>query len=95
MAGFDKELRLFHQSMGLVVRVDVGRRFMARKQILRKLASGVAIAPDVGVEEAGSEFPSDSVGLVWRFYVIPWPMDTGWERVPIGPQGGKRVATGP
>lgn len=36
-----------------------------------------------------------NLGLVWRFYVIPWPMDTAWERVPIGPQEGKRLASEP
>ena len=35
-----------------------------------------------------------NLGLVWRFYVIPWPMDTDWERVPIVPVGGKSVANG-
>src|ERR1051325_619927 len=24
-----------------------------------------------------------NLGLVWRFYVIPWAMDTDWERVPL------------
>jgi hypothetical protein len=36
-----------------------------------------------------------NLGLVWRFYVIPWPMDTEWERVPLGTEGGKSVATQP
>lgn len=34
-------------------------------------------------------------GLIFRFYLIPWPNDTGWERVAIGSPGGKRVATEP
>ena len=34
-------------------------------------------------------------GLVFRFYLIPWPNDTGWERVPLGPQGGKSVGPKP
>jgi hypothetical protein len=48
--------------------------------------------------QAGEEYylkAKSSLGLVWRFYVIPWPMDTDWERIPIGPVGGKGVATGP
>ena len=36
-----------------------------------------------------------NLGLVWRFYVIPWPMDTDWERVPILPVGEKSVVSGP
>ena len=36
-----------------------------------------------------------NLGLIWRFYVIPWPMDTDWERVAIPPLGGKSAATGP
>lgn len=34
-------------------------------------------------------------GLVFRFYLIPWPNDTGWERVPVALPGGKKVATDP
>lgn len=34
-------------------------------------------------------------GLVFRFYLIPWPNDTGWERVPLGPPGRKTVAPKP
>lgn len=34
-------------------------------------------------------------GLVFRFYLIPWPNDTGWERVSIGHPGGKRVGQKP
>jgi|SRR6267143_901149 len=36
-----------------------------------------------------------NLGLVWRFYLIPWPMDTDWERVAITPPGGKGIATQP
>ncbi len=28
------------------------------------------------------------IGLVWRFYLIPWTLDTDWIRVPITPSGG-------
>src|SRR5262245_60690149 len=51
-----------------------------------------------GAFQPGEEYylkAKSSLGLVWRFYVIPWPMDTDWVRIPIGPQGGKSVATGP
>ncbi|OLD63698.1 MAG: hypothetical protein AUI47_08425 [Acidobacteria bacterium 13_1_40CM_2_68_5] len=36
-----------------------------------------------------------NLGLVWRFYLIPWPMDTDWERVELTRPGGKSVATQP
>ncbi|MFQ5877512.1 MAG: DUF4390 domain-containing protein [Acidobacteriota bacterium] len=35
------------------------------------------------------------LGLVWRFYLIPWPLDTAWVRVPIGPDGGTPGVQGP
>jgi len=28
------------------------------------------------------------IGLMWRFYLIPWPLDTPWVRVPLTPPGG-------
>jgi len=28
------------------------------------------------------------IGLVWRFYLIPWPFDTEWARVPVLPKDG-------
>jgi hypothetical protein len=58
---------------------------------------GVALLKSEALQP-GEEYylkAKSSLGLVWRFYLIPWPMDTGWERVPIGPQGGKSVATAP
>jgi hypothetical protein len=51
-----------------------------------------------GVLKPGEEYylkAKSSLGLVWRFYVIPWPMDTDWERVPLGAQGAKSLATRP
>ena len=30
------------------------------------------------------------LGLMWRFYLIPWPLDTPWVRVPLVPPGGAR-----
>jgi uncharacterized protein DUF4390 len=51
----------------------------------------VTLNPD---EEYYLKAKSD-LGLIWRFYVIPWPMDTDWERVPIPPLGGKSAETGP
>ena len=48
--------------------------------------------------EPGEEYylkAKSNLGLVWRFYVIPWPMDTDWVRIPLQPEGGKSVATSP
>ena len=48
--------------------------------------------------QTGEEYylkAKSNLGLVWRFYLIPWPMDTGWERVEITAPGGKSVATEP
>jgi len=36
-----------------------------------------------------------NLGLLWRFYLIPWPRDTDWERVDLALTGGKGVATQP
>jgi hypothetical protein len=30
------------------------------------------------------------LGLVWRFYMIPWPSTTGWVRVPLPPEEKER-----
>ncbi len=35
------------------------------------------------------------IGLVWRFYLIPWPLDTAWVRVPIPAPEGESHATQP
>jgi uncharacterized protein DUF4390 len=50
-----------------------------------------ALKPD---EEYYLKAKSD-LGIVWRFFLIPWPMDTDWKRVPIGPEGAKSLATQP
>ncbi len=36
-----------------------------------------------------------NLGLLWRFYLIPWPMDTEWARVDVASSGGKGVGTQP
>jgi hypothetical protein len=36
-----------------------------------------------------------NLGLMWRFYLIPWPRDTGWARVPIDLPAEKTGATEP
>jgi len=58
---------------------------------------GVPLIKSV-VLKPGEEYylkAKSNLGLVWRFYVIPWPMDTNWERVPLLPLGEKSAATGP
>lgn len=30
------------------------------------------------------------LGLVWRFYLIPWPASTGWERAPVALESERR-----
>lgn len=34
-------------------------------------------------------------GLVWRFYLIPWQLDTDWLKVPLQASGGDALATRP
>ncbi len=35
------------------------------------------------------------IGFTWRFYLIPWPIDTEWVRIPIGVTEGKVVDAAP
>ena len=35
------------------------------------------------------------LGLVWRFYLIPWPANTGWERTPVTTGGEARDPASP
>jgi hypothetical protein len=58
---------------------------------------------DVPVLETGALAPGrehylkakSNLGLMWRFYLIPWPRNTGWARVPIAFPQEKAVATEP
>jgi hypothetical protein len=36
-----------------------------------------------------------SFGLIWRFYLIPWALDTGWVRMPLQGSEGDALATRP
>jgi uncharacterized protein DUF4390 len=69
----------------------VMRRFMTSLKSVPLLKSEVL--------KPGEEYylkAKSSLGLIWRFYLIPWSMDTEWKRVPIGPSGGgKDFATRP
>jgi uncharacterized protein DUF4390 len=67
---------------------------------MREFMTSLKAVPLVktGTLKPGEEYylkAKSNLGLVWRFYVIPWPMDTDWERVPIGPEGAKILATQP
>ena len=69
---------------------------VAMKEFMTSLRDVSLLKPDA--LEAGEEYylkAKSNLGLVWRFYVIPWPMDTDWVRVPIEPERGKNVATTP
>jgi len=35
------------------------------------------------------------LGLVWRFYLIPWPSSTGWEHAPVAPEESVRESATP
>ena len=50
----------------------------------------VPVAP-ADLLAAGQQFEvraRGELGLVWRFYLIPWPSSTGWERAPVAPEKG-------
>ena len=56
----------------------------AMKQFLTTL-DGVGVLPIAGLS-TGQEYYAKvkaELGIVWRFYLIPWPLDTAWVRVPI------------
>ena len=36
-----------------------------------------------------------TLGVVWRFYLIPWPFDTAWTRAPIDRAEGSGLGTQP
>jgi uncharacterized protein DUF4390 len=69
--------------------------------VMREFMTSLKAVPLLKVDllKQGEDYylkAKSSLGLVWRFYVIPWSMDTEWKRVPIGPSGGgKDVATRP
>jgi hypothetical protein len=58
---------------------------------------------DVPLLEAGLLAPGrahylkgkSNLGLMWRFFLIPWPRDTEWARVPIDVPTEKTGATAP
>lgn len=45
----------------------------------------LARAPDLAAGEEYYVRAKCDLGLVWRFYLIPWRLDTGWARAPIAP----------
>lgn len=48
--------------------------------------------------DSGQEYylkAKSDIGLVWRFYLIPWPLNTDWLRVPIVTPEGRAFAPHP
>ena len=68
----------------------------AMRQFLTSL-SAVPLLEARALEADGSYYlkAKSNLGLIWRFFLIPWPMDTDWERVPIGPQEGQTLVDQP
>jgi len=67
---------------------------------MREFMTSLKAVPLVktGTLKAGEDYylkAKSTLGLVWRFYVIPWPMDTDWERVAIVAGGAKSLGTQP
>ena len=67
---------------------------------MRKFMTELHAVPLVGAKDLQPDEDyylkaKSNLGLVWRFYLIPWPMDTAWERVELAPPGGQSVATEP
>lgn len=62
-------------------------------QVMRSFLTALHRIPLVGVADLvpDQEYylrAKSDIGLVWRFYLIPWTLDTDWVRVPITPPGG-------
>ena len=51
----------------------------------------IARAPDLVPGEEYYVRARCDLGLVWRFYLIPWRLDTGWARVDLPPASEKAV----
>ncbi|HZM71379.1 MAG TPA: DUF4390 domain-containing protein [Candidatus Cryosericum sp.] len=51
----------------------------------------IARAPDLISGEEYYLRARCDLGLVWRFYLIPWRLDTGWARVDLAPATEKAV----
>jgi hypothetical protein len=68
---------------------EEARVFLTRLRDVPLLEEGRLQADGVHYLKARSD-----LGLVWRFYLIPWPLNTAWTRLDLGPPG-KTHATQP
>jgi uncharacterized protein DUF4390 len=69
---------------------DVMRDFLTTVHQVPLLKSGELVS--------GQEYylkAKGDIGLVWRFYLIPWPLNTDWSRVSIEVPNGRPLATQP
>ncbi len=60
----------------------------ADAEVMRDFMTTLRRVPVVRADELvpGEEYylkAKSDIGLMWRFYLIPWPVDTAWERVPL------------
>jgi hypothetical protein len=60
----------------------------ADAEVMRDFMTTLRRVPVVRIDELvpGEEYyvkAKSDIGLMWRFYLIPWPVDTAWERVPL------------
>ena len=83
----------------LVRRIDEeieDTRVTSDLEAMREFMTTLKDVPIVRAEDLapGLEYylkAKSNIGLVWRFYLIPWPLDTAWVRVPLGtPNGSSR-----
>jgi hypothetical protein len=75
-------------------------RVTAEPEAMRQFLTTLQDVPLIKAAElpAGEEHylkAKSNLGLVWRFYLIPWPFDTAWARAPIGHAEGSGVGTQP
>ena len=88
----------------LTRRVDgdtVEKRMTADPEEMRRFLTSLDRVPIGPVDRiaAGEQYEvraRGDLGLIWRFYLIPWPSTTGWVRVPLPPaeddkDGGDRT----
>ncbi|PYS96927.1 MAG: hypothetical protein DMF50_02480 [Acidobacteria bacterium] len=75
-------------------------RLVSEEAAMRDFMTALAGIPLLPVTDLppGHEYylkAKSDVGLVWRFYLIPWTLDTAWARVPIGVTEGNGHGTQP
>ena len=73
---FDEQLCFFNEPTGLLL-TWIRSRAMTDEEILCELASRVAIAPDVRIEESLTKFCVDQLGVIGRFGPLGAPSPAG------------------